>query len=136
MGEAVVGLAEIVLWSHDIDRSLAFYCDLFGLQRMDQPPGVKPTFLRAAAGINGVPQMIVLVPHPDAGGAFPAEKPARPLHHLAFAVSAAGYEGLQESCRVAGLEVRDGIHPVLSGVRTFYVDDPDGNEVEVIAPSS
>jgi len=23
---------------------------------------------------------------------------------------------------------------VLKGVRTFYVDDPDGNEVEVIAP--
>jgi hypothetical protein len=23
---------------------------------------------------------------------------------------------------------------VLKGVRTFYVDDPDGNEVEVIGP--
>jgi hypothetical protein len=30
--------------------------------------------------------------------------------------------------------VRSGIHPVLKGVRTFYVDDPDGNEVEVIGP--
>jgi len=36
---------------------------------------------------------------------------------------------------LAGLEVRGGIHPVLQGVRTFYVDDPDGNEVEVIAPA-
>lgn len=136
MGEAVVGLAESVLWSHDIERSLAFYGGLFRLQRMDQPPGVKPTFLRAAVGTNGVPQMIVLVPHPDIGGAFPAEKPARPLHHLAFAVSVGGYEGLKDSCRAAGLEVRDGIHPVLVGVRTFYVDDPDGNEVEVIAPEA
>jgi catechol 2,3-dioxygenase-like lactoylglutathione lyase family enzyme len=136
MPEIVVGLAEIVLWSHDIDRSLAFYCDLFGLERMDQPPAVKPTFLRAAAGTSGVPQMIVLVPHPDAGGSFPSEKPARPLHHMAFAVSAEAYDELQASCRAAGLEVRDGIHPVLSGVRTFYVDDPDGNELEVIAPGA
>jgi hypothetical protein len=30
------------------------------------------------------------------------------------------------------VEVRSGIHPVLKGVRTFYVDDPDGNEVECI----
>jgi catechol 2,3-dioxygenase-like lactoylglutathione lyase family enzyme len=136
MGETVVGLAEIVLWSHDIERSLAFYCGLFGLQRMDQPPQVKPLFLRAAAGTAGVPQMIVLVAHPDARGAFPSEKVERPLHHLAFAVSPDGYQALQDSCRSAGLEVRAGVHPVLSGVRTFYVDDPDGNEVEVIAPGS
>jgi hypothetical protein len=32
------------------------------------------------------------------------------------------------------LEVRGGKHPVLKEVRTFYVDDPDGNEVEVIGP--
>jgi flagellar basal body rod protein FlgC len=24
------------------------------------------------------------------------------------------------------------VHPVLKGVRTFYVDDPDGNECECI----
>ena len=35
-----------------------------------------------------------------------------------------------------GVEVRHGVHPVLKGVRTFYVDDPDGNEVEVIGPES
>ena len=131
-----MGLAEIVLWSHDLERSLGFYCDIFGLERMAQPEGVKPTFLKAAAGTGTVPQMIVLVPHPEAGGAFPAQKPARPLHHLAFSVSAGAYEALRESCRAAGLEVRGGIHPVLQGVRTFYVDDPDGNEVEVIAPEA
>lgn len=136
MDRVVLGLAEIVLWSHDIEKSLAFYCDLFGLERMDQPPGVKPVFLRAAAGVNGVPQMIVLVPHPEAGAAFPSEKPARPLHHMAFTVGAGSYARLQERCRAAGLEVRHGVHPVLVGVQTFYVDDPDGNEVEVISPGT
>ena len=33
----------------------------------------------------------------------------------------------------AGIEVRDGKHPVLA-VRTMYVTDPDGNEVELISP--
>ncbi len=136
MSGPATGIAEIVLWSHDLEKSYAFYRDLFGLTMMEQPSDIKPRFLLVTEGGTGVPQMIVLVPHPDAGGAFPGEKPKRPLHHMAFAVSADGYEDLQARCRAAGLDVRDGIHPVLKGVRTFYVDDPDGNEVEVIAPGS
>jgi catechol 2,3-dioxygenase-like lactoylglutathione lyase family enzyme len=50
-------------------------------------------------------------------------------------VDASAYEGLQERFAAAGLEVRSGVHPVLKGVRTFYVDDPDGNEVECISPA-
>jgi catechol 2,3-dioxygenase-like lactoylglutathione lyase family enzyme len=128
----VVGLAEIVLWAHDLDRSLAFYRDLFGLEVIS-PPQVQNRFLKASAGVNGVPEMIVLVPHPEPEARFPAEKPRRSLHHLALNVDPDRYEALQEECRAQGLEVRFGTHPVLEGVRTFYVDDPDGNEVEVIA---
>ncbi len=131
--DRVIGLAEIVLWSHDIGRSLAFYSDIFGLLPMDQPETVKPRFLLVAGG-GPVPQMLVLVPHPDPAGAFPTEKTGRTLHHLALTVSKQHYEELAAACRQAGLEVRGGIHPVLPGVNTFYVDDPDGNEVEVISP--
>jgi hypothetical protein len=52
---------------------------------------------------------------------------------MAFAVEPGAYDDLEARCRAAGLEVRQGIHPVLKAVRTFYVDDPEGNEVEVIA---
>jgi catechol 2,3-dioxygenase-like lactoylglutathione lyase family enzyme len=99
------------------------------------PPDRRNKFLRAGPGEGPVPEMIVLVPHPDATGAFPREKPQRVLHHLAFNVSGEQYEDLERRCREAGLEVRGGVHPVLKGVRTFYVDDPDGNEVEVIGPA-
>ena len=129
----VLHLAEIVLWARDMERALAFYRDLFGLEPMS-PPDLPIRFLRAGPGEGPVPEMIVLVPHPDPAGAFPGAKPARSLHHLAFNVSADGYEELERRCRDAGLEVRGGRHPVLAGVRTFYVDDPDGNEVEVIGP--
>ena len=129
-----VGLAEIVLWARDLEQSLSFYRDLFGLTPMEQPATVKPRFLLAAPGNGGVPQMVVLVPHPDPNGRFPGDKPSRVLHHLAFAVDPSAYDDLRAACTARGLETRDGVHPVLAGVRTFYVDDPDGNEVEVISP--
>jgi catechol 2,3-dioxygenase-like lactoylglutathione lyase family enzyme len=132
----VVGLAEIVLWTHDPERAMGFYRDLFGLQQIS-PPELPNRFLSTGEVSGGVPAMIVLVPHPDGvGGGFPAGKKERVLHHLAFKVAPERYEELRERCAAAGLEVRGGIHPVLKGVRTFYVDDPMGNEVEVISPES
>jgi catechol 2,3-dioxygenase-like lactoylglutathione lyase family enzyme len=136
MSPVISGLAEIVVWSHDIDRSLSFYRDILGLTEMEQRPEVKPRFLKVAEGTKGVPQMIVLVPHPDRGGSFPQDKALRTLHHMAFALGAEEYDRLEAACRAAGLEVRGGIHPVLTGVRTFYIDDPDGNEVEIIGASA
>jgi catechol 2,3-dioxygenase-like lactoylglutathione lyase family enzyme len=122
-----------VLWVRDMDAALRFYRDLFGLEVIS-PPELPNKFLRASAGGSGVPEMIVLVPHPDRSVEFPREKARRVLHHLAFRVEAGAYDALEASFVDAGLEVRGGVHPVLKGVRTFYVDDPDGNEVEVISP--
>ena len=130
----VTGLAEIVLWVRDIEEALHFYRDIFGLEIIS-PPELPNKFLRAGEGASGVPEMIVLVPHPDKSAEFPREKPKRVLHHLAFRVDGSAYEGLQQRFASAGMQVRSGVHPVLKGVRTFYVDDPDGNEVEVIAPA-
>ena len=132
---SVAGLAEIVLWTHDMDAALHFYGDLFGLEVIS-PPALPNKFLRAGLGADGVPEMIVLVPHPDALASFPREKPKRVLHHLAFRVDADAYDQLREQFEAKGIEVRGGVHPVLKGVRTFYVDDPDGNECEVIAPAA
>ncbi len=129
----VAGLAEIVLWVRDMDAALRFYRDLFGLEVIS-PPDFPNKFLRAGEGGAGVPEMIVLIPHPDRSVEFPREKPKRVLHHLAFRVDGLAYDELQRGFTAAGVEVRSGIHPVLRGVRTFYVDDPDGNEIECISP--
>ncbi len=132
----VEGLAEIVLWVADVESSLEFYRDRFGLELMS-PPALPNKFLRVADGVGGIPEMIVLIPHPHADDYFPAhkEKEKRTLHHLAFRVDARAYAELENAFIEAGIEVRHGVHPVLKGVRTFYVDDPDGNEVEVIGPA-
>jgi catechol 2,3-dioxygenase-like lactoylglutathione lyase family enzyme len=129
----VAGLAEIVLWVRDMDAALHFYRDLFGLEVIS-PPGLPNKFLRAGDGDDGVPEMIVLVPHPLSAAEFPREKARRVLHHLAFRVEESAYAELQDRFAAEGIQVRSGIHPVLKSVRTFYVDDPDGNECEVISP--
>ena len=134
MSGVVAGLAEIVLWVRDMERALHFYRDLFGLEVIS-PAELPNKFLKAGDGAQGVPEMIVLVPHPDKSSEFPREKQKRPLHHLAFRVDAHAYDKLESRFVAEGIEVRSGVHPVLKGVRTFYVDDPDGNEVEVIAPA-
>jgi len=129
----VAGLAEIVLWVHDMEAALNFYRDLLGLEVIS-PPALPNKFLRAADPGGGVPEMVVLVPHPDLLHEFPREKAKRVLHHMAFRVEAGDYDALMQRFEAAGLEVRSGVHPVLKGVRTFYVDDPDNNEVEIISP--
>jgi catechol 2,3-dioxygenase-like lactoylglutathione lyase family enzyme len=128
----VAGLAEIVLWVRDMDAALHFYRDAFGLVLIS-PPELPNKFLRAGQGAFGIPEMIVLVPHPDSSVEFPKEKAKRVLHHIAFRVEAEAYDALQLHMKSEGIEVRTGVHPVLTGARTFYVDDPDGNECECIA---
>jgi len=134
MSGVVSGLAEIVLWVRDMERALRFYRDLFELEVIS-PAELPNKFLKAADGAHGVPEMIVLVPHPDKSSEFPREKQKRVLHHLAFRVDGIAYDKLESRFVAEGIEVRQGVHPVLKGVRTFYVDDPDNNEVEVIGPA-
>jgi catechol-2,3-dioxygenase len=48
-------------------------------------------------------------------------------------VAEAAFDEARSTLIDAGIDVRDGKHPVLA-VRTMYVTDPDGNEVELISP--
>lgn len=127
-----MGLAEIVIWTRHMDASFAFYNGVLGLELIS-PPEFGTRFLSTGEGPAGVPAMVVLFPHPQEAEPFPTLRVQRVLHHLALAVAPAQYDNLQRRCRDQGLEVREGIHPVLKDVRTFYVDDPEGNEVEIIA---
>jgi catechol-2,3-dioxygenase len=123
----VVGIAEIVLWTVDQPRALAFYRDLLGLEVIS-PAGLPNVFLKVGQGNAGIPQMIVLVPKPE-------EIKLRPsgyqLHHLALELPDDQFEHQHDALVAAGYAPRGGKHPVLAS-RTMYVDDPDGNEVEFI----
>lgn len=123
----IVGIAEIVLWTADKQRSLQFYRDLLGLEVLS-PPTLPNVFLKVGDGHAGIPQMIVLVPKSETVKAKPS---GYQLHHMAFELSAEEFDAQYAALVAAGFTPRDGKHPVLPS-RTMYVDDPDGNEVEFI----
>ena len=126
----IEGLAEVVLNVRDMDRALGFYRDLLGLTVISPPERTNPVFLRAGAATETLPAMVVLVQLPAGAAEFATP---RTLHHLALAVPAAAFDATRDALTAHGLAVRTGQHPVLPS-RTMYVDDPDGNEVEFIAP--
>ena len=124
------GLAEVVLNVRDAPRAVAFYGGLLGLERMTPESQPGPIFFRTGQATDRVPSLLVLVPLPAGTDDF---REPRSLHHLALTVPAAAFDEARRTLVDAGVEVRDGKHPVLA-VRTMYVTDPDGNEVEFIAP--
>ena len=124
------GLAEVVLNVRDVSRAVAFYGDLLGLSRITPAEQPGPIFFRAGQANEHVPSLLVLVPLPVDSSEF---SPPRTLHHLALTVPGAAFDDARKTLVEAGIEVRDGTHPVLA-VRTMYVTDPDGNEVEFISP--
>lgn len=128
---AIRGLAEIVIFVDDLERSLRFYRDLLGLEVIS-PPSLKAVFLRVGAEVGGVPQQIVLVPRPTPLGATSANKADRDLHHIGLEVPAAEFEAERTRIAGQGISVRAGEHPFLP-VEAFYIDDPDGHEVEIVA---
>lgn len=123
----VVGIAEIVLWTADKERALAFYRDLLGLALIS-PPSLRNAFLKVGEGTAGVPAMVVLVPK---GPDVLTQPSGYQLHHLALALPPEAFDAQHAALVAAGYTPRGGKHPVLAS-RTMYVDDPDGNEVEFI----
>ena len=122
---AITRLVEVVLVVEDMLRSVRFYRDTLGLEVIS-PPGTPATFLRIGPPRDGIPQQIVLVPRapgmPQATG--------RRLHHIGLAVAPADYESERARLAAAGFALRGGQHPFMP-VDAFYLDDPDGNEIEI-----
>jgi catechol 2,3-dioxygenase-like lactoylglutathione lyase family enzyme len=121
------GLVEVVLVVEDIDRSVEFYCDALGLETIS-PPELPVKFLRVGLPRTGVPQQIVLIPRHLA-----AEQPlarTRALHHIGLEVAPEDYLSERERLSALGFEIRGGEHPFMP-VDAFYLDDPDGNEIEI-----
>ncbi len=121
------GLVEVVLVVEDVDRSLEFYRDALGLETIS-PAEVPVKFLRVGAARDGVPQQIVLVPR-----TLLADQPlarSRRLHHIGLEVAPEDFRPERERLAGLGFEVRGGEHPFMP-IDAFYLDDPDGNEVEM-----
>jgi catechol 2,3-dioxygenase-like lactoylglutathione lyase family enzyme len=128
----VVALDHIVLWSADVERSVAFYRDVLGCaaERYDEWRAGSAPFpsvrLSESTLIDVFPGGAA-----DAGGQTP-----RNLHHFCLAVECADIAALADTLRERGVAVegdpvpRWGAHGDGSSI---YVHDPDGNVVELKA---
>ena len=54
----------------------------------------------------------------------------RALHHIGLEVAPQDHENERERLAGLGFEIRGGQHPFMP-VEAFYLDDPDGNEIEI-----
>ena len=126
------GLTEVVISVHNMEKSLNFYRDTLGLLVMSPPDSRGAVFLKVSHQPDTVPQQLVLVPLPEGTDAFPTERVRRPLHHLGIEVAREDFESERERLQALGFDVRLGEHPFLP-LKGMYLDDPDGNEVELIA---
>ncbi len=109
----------------DIDRTIAFYRDVLGLEvveRHESPRGSKLAFLQAA----GSEELIELCSFPSSG---PVE--VQPdLVHLAFEVD--DLDATIADLLRKGIPITDGPTTSSSGTRFAFIDAPERYEVELI----
>lgn len=129
---AVRGLAEIVLMVGSVEKSLAFYRDALGLTVISPPELKGPVFLRIGEPSSGVPSQIVLAPRPQDAPSQPADRRHRSVHHIGIEIAPDSFETERQRLQGLGFVLRTGEHPFLP-VQAIYLDDPDGNEIELVA---
>jgi len=129
---AIRGIGEIVIWVHDMEASLRFYRDTLRLRQMSTPDQRGAIFLQVGPEVVNCPQQLVLAPLPAGAPDFPSDRAQRTMHHFGVEVAAEDCESERDRLTAMGHDVRFGEHPFLA-LKGMYLDDPDGNEVEIIA---
>ncbi|MGE7436470.1 VOC family protein [Kitasatospora sp. NPDC001175] len=118
-------LNHAVLWIRDVDRSVAFYTDVFGFRLDHLIPG-RAAFLSAPGSLNdhdlGLFAIGANAPGPEQGRVG--------LYHLAWEVGTLG-ELAELGARLDGLGALVGATDHLVS-KSFYAKDPDGNEFELM----
>ena len=120
-----VRLNHAVLFVADLDRSVAFYQQAFGMTVMAREPRARAAFLRLPRSGN----------HHDLGLFGVGAQPPRPrgsvgLYHLAWQVDT--IEELEQArLTLAGLGAYTG-ESSHGATKSVYGQDPDGNEFEVM----
>ncbi len=112
------GIDHVVVHVEDVTRARRFYVDLLGMEVAHEHAG--RVFLRCGQ------QQLALFERPGPG----AESTNRDLNHIALQVESGSYEEVKESLEASGIEVtgRRG------DPRCIYFQDPDGHQLQILAP--
>jgi len=124
-------LNHLIIGSADVQTSTSFYCDIFGFKKVSDDPG-------AVGGqvLEGSECDLLILP-------FDGKQLPNPVH-FAFETSLSEFERILELAKRMGLEPRSessrnskpGYGEFTRGTKTFknfYVSDPSGVVVEVMA---
>ena len=109
----------------DLERTIAFYRDVIGLQEVDRkvsPRGSKLVFLKAPQS----EELIEICEFPSSGPVIVGPD----LTHLAFEVE--DLEAFARHAAAKGSPLSDGPTKTSSGSIIAFVDAPEGYEVEII----
>ena len=117
----VEGIDHVGLAVRDVQKSVDWYQELFGLERLFQDiwgnfPGVVGI---GDTSIAFFPKNDPDVPLPD----------GLPIHHLAFRVDRVNFDAAQEMLREKGIEFEIQDHNI---VLSIYFYDPDGHLIELM----
>ena len=122
-------LGEIAIRTRNIEGMTAFYRDVLGLRVLSRRDDRGIVFFRLADGFAGHTAVLALFDEPDAEVAAGARSS---LHHLALALPRTEQDAAQ-----AWLDRQKVPYRVEEfawiGWRGVFVDDPDGNTVELVA---
>jgi len=109
----------------DLERTIAFYRDVLGLEvveRHESPRGSRLAFLKA----SGSDELIEICSYPAAGPVRVQED----LVHLAFEVD--DLDATMAELSTKGVPITDGPTTTSSGTRFAFIDAPEKYEVELI----
>jgi catechol 2,3-dioxygenase-like lactoylglutathione lyase family enzyme len=117
------GIDHIAITVRDVERSVAWYCELLGLQRRHQDAwGSYP----AMVGVGNT--LVALFP---AGGTPESQPPgtdATGLRHFAFRADRKNFAAAQDELRRRGISFHFEDHRISHSI---YFSDPDGHQLEI-----
>jgi catechol 2,3-dioxygenase len=134
MTKRIMQFAEVGLSVKDLPRSVAFYQEVLGLETVRAYPAIvflKVGELDSPLGRGGHPQLLVLFDRQ-----VQIDIALTTLDHIAFEIPLEQFQAERERLQQLGLEVSERIwrgEYAWLGARSLFLDDPDGNNVELIA---
>ena len=151
----LLGLAEVVLNVADLQTMRRFYRDVLGFPVLSEAchtTGIEPDFegepticfltmfdADSPLGRSGHPQLLVLIDaerHVFARERFAQTKAERStLNHLAWEIAAETFEAHRGHLEQHGITPREVEFPAMAAKALFFAD-PEGNELELICPTS
>jgi catechol 2,3-dioxygenase len=130
---AVRGLGEIALRVNNLDSSQKFYEEVIGLTLMTRFP--KAAFFKIADGHEGHTQVLALFDRSDLPDYKGTDAGTSTIDHIAFEIPLADFTAEVKRLKGLGLEIETAEHPWVRW-RSLYVNDPEGNQVELVAYDS